>query len=143
VLEHNAIRFSILFVLYYYYYSESPEKATNIKKIVEDTELAYINQDINADIVYLYNKSYIQGQFHSGTDVPTLVKISPKGIDKVESTLEAFESYLIQKATPTKDEATVKSRLENRKTQDRLSILYSIFRIYPAIFDEYSHQVRF
>jgi hypothetical protein len=140
-LNQRAIRFRILFILYYNFFRYS-DITVNTKIIIEDAGLSVVDQDlVTANIIYLHNKDYLRGKFYAGSATPVFLKITPSGIDYTEELIKKFDNYLNQQQGLSKDEISASNLLNNAIPEERLKTMHSIFMRFPALFDNFCNQL--
>ena len=90
-MEHQEIRFKILYNLYEKHYSEELGHHQQTDKVIEESGLSKEDKnDVYGDVVYLENKGLIKGQSALGHAYPQWMIITSYGIDTVENAVDNF-----------------------------------------------------
>jgi hypothetical protein len=90
-MDHNEIRFKILYTLYQKHYSPELERAQDTEKIIRESGLGDIDKNqVAGDIVYLENKYLIKGVPLIGHIYSPWIKITSYGIDFVDMVVDRF-----------------------------------------------------
>lgn len=86
-MNHQEIRFNILYILYNKHYSKELGHPQSTSKIIEETELKNIDKHIvYGDVVYLEQAGDIKSLGDSIGDIyPHWIEITNYGIDKVDN----------------------------------------------------------
>lgn len=92
-MDHQEIRFRILYSLYQKHYSPELGHPQSIEQIISDAGLSSISlNEIYGDVVYLEDKGFIKGQSALGYAYPLWISITSQGIDFVENIVnDVFE----------------------------------------------------
>jgi hypothetical protein len=89
ILDHQEIRFRILYNLYEKYYGGQLGRPQVVEEIISESGLTEIDKQIlYADVLYLENKGLVKGEFILGYAHPPWIQITSIGIDFVESVVE-------------------------------------------------------
>ena len=108
-MNHQQIRFNILYTLYQKHYSPELEQPQDTEKIIQESGLENIDKNqVVGDIVYLEDKNLIKGMPLVGHVYSPWIKITSYGIDFVENVVDAFVEKI--EGSDTNDE--VKSRIK-------------------------------
>lgn len=139
-MNNLAIRFRLLFILYYNFIRYS-DITINTQIVIKDAGLDENQNTVTSNIVYLHGKEFIQGGYESGSVAPVFLKITPSGIDYTEELIKKFDNYLNQQQGLSKDEISASNLLNNAIPEERLKTMHSIFMRFPALFDNFCNQL--
>jgi hypothetical protein len=85
-MNHEEIRFRILYTLYQKYYGGQLKRYQNTEEIIKESGLDNIDRNIVlGDITYLKDSCLIVGLGVSGSAHPPHIRINTSGIDRVET----------------------------------------------------------
>ena len=71
IVNHQEIRFQILYYLYNKHYGGELHQPQGVENIIQETELKNVEKNIiYGDIVYLEQSGFIQGEYYIGFAYP-------------------------------------------------------------------------
>jgi hypothetical protein len=96
-MQHQEIRYRILFILYLKHYSDQLGQPQVTNKVIEEAGLEYVEKNmVYGDIVYLKESNLITGTNVLGQAYPYTLIITSRGIDRVEKMIKDFIQFLKQ-----------------------------------------------
>jgi hypothetical protein len=135
-LEHQEIRFKILYTLYQKHYSEDLGHHQQTNKVIEESNLSSIDKaEIYGDVVYLKDKGLIKGQTFLGYAYPPWITIISYGIDTVENSVGNFIQNVdtANVEQPVKDEIKDISK-EDYSTREKIKKVVDSLQKHAALF---------
>ena len=134
ILNHQEIRFRILYTLYQIYYGGERYDVQQTEHVINKAGLEPVDKnDVYGDLVYLQKKKLVDTMQPIGMTFPMTMIINEKGIDAVEEIMEQSIATLKQ-ADDNETKKNLDTILEEASSSGRAAKLFEYMKKRPDLF---------
>ena len=141
-MNHQEIRFQILYYLYNKHYSGELGQPQVVENIILQTDLKNIEKNIvYGDIVYLEQSTFIRGEYILGCAHPPWVTITSYGIDTVDNITNQIISNVSLERNYENVRNDIKTISKEPNTKKKIIGIWEYAKANPAFFSSIIEKV--